>query len=145
MDHLLLRYGLRGYRCFAHESNAAIELGHDFVALVGQNNAGKTAFLRSIAELAPLFAGLKREGVHTSQQGNGQPVFRADPSFVTEQLEIVRDEGVAGEASRPGALPTTISMERVGVTADATDTPTLVGAALTPAFEPGVPLAWYLD
>jgi AAA domain, putative AbiEii toxin, Type IV TA system len=145
MDRLLLRYALSDYRCFAPESNAAIELGHDFVALVGQNNAGKTAFLRSIVELAPLFAGLSNSGVQVSQQAKEQPAVSADPSFVTEQLEIVRNEGDRGDARLPGILPTTVSLDRVNAADVPRDPPTLVGASFTPAFFPGRILAWDLS
>lgn len=43
------------YRCFSREHPAALTIEQGFAAFVGPNNAGKSALLRSVYELRPVF------------------------------------------------------------------------------------------
>jgi len=46
---------VKNYRCFEDTSPLRVQLGREFVALVGQNNSGKSSFLRMFWELRPLW------------------------------------------------------------------------------------------
>jgi ABC-type Na+ transport system ATPase subunit NatA len=54
---------IKNYRCFTDESTTRIQLGNGFIALLGQNNSGKTALLRFFYEFRGLFARLAEPGV----------------------------------------------------------------------------------
>ncbi|HKV75634.1 MAG TPA: AAA family ATPase [Gemmatimonadales bacterium] len=49
---------LRNYRCFADRYPASIQFGEGFTALLGPNNAGKSAFLKFLYEFQPIWANL---------------------------------------------------------------------------------------
>lgn len=49
---------IKNYRCFPDESPARLRVGNGFIALLGQNNSGKTALLRFFYEFRNLFAQL---------------------------------------------------------------------------------------
>jgi ABC-type Na+ transport system ATPase subunit NatA len=54
---------IKNYRCFPDENPARLRLGNGFIALLGQNNSGKTALLRFFYEFRGLFARLAEPGV----------------------------------------------------------------------------------
>jgi energy-coupling factor transporter ATP-binding protein EcfA2 len=51
---MAVKFTIKNYRCFS--SPATIELSKGFTAFVGVNNAGKSAFMRFLLEMRPLFA-----------------------------------------------------------------------------------------
>jgi len=44
---------IKNFRCFEDTSPVVVEIGDGFTALVGQNNSGKSSFLRLFFELRP--------------------------------------------------------------------------------------------
>ena len=74
---------LRSYRPFTEASEADIGVAPGFTALVGPNNSGKTAFLRSIYELRRLFGSLREEKTLRK--------LVANPAAVSFSVEGVRD------------------------------------------------------
>ena len=77
---------LRNYRCFDWENPAILEFGNGFTALVGPNNSGKSAALRSIYELRSVWASF----VATINPQNGY-VLNAAPSGVADVAELAND------------------------------------------------------
>jgi ABC-type Mn2+/Zn2+ transport system ATPase subunit len=53
---------LRNYRCFSDTTPASIVIGDGFTALVGQNNAGKSSFLKLFYEFRNLFQQFGSDG-----------------------------------------------------------------------------------
>ena len=53
---------LRNYRCFSEQEGVSLALDSGHLALVGQNNSGKTAALRAIYELQVFWIALSQPG-----------------------------------------------------------------------------------
>ena len=54
---------VKNYRCFPDENPARLRIGNGFIALLGQNNSGKTALLRFFYEFRNLFHQLAQGGM----------------------------------------------------------------------------------
>ncbi|MBI3430755.1 MAG: AAA family ATPase [Hydrogenophilales bacterium] len=70
---------LRNYRCFNWDNPATLEFGNGFTALVGANNSGKSAALRSIYELRNIWPALRNAlSPATGYRAGVQPLGVAD-------------------------------------------------------------------
>lgn len=109
---MLYSLSLRNYRCFPPNAQATIQIGSGVTALVGENNVGKSAFLRAISDLGPVFnyfARQYRAGEFEIQQGAvgyGREVddptellFDRDRGFI--EIEFTR-VGTAGNTGSGG-------------------------------------------
>src|SRR5665213_1082305 len=105
---------LKNYRPFSDESPAVFTLGAKFVAIVGPNNAGKSALLRFFYEFRPIFLELSTvNGLGNALRSKG---FSARPQVVDPQevFHTHNDRRLQVEIEDParyesGSLPTSIS------------------------------------
>jgi ABC-type cobalamin/Fe3+-siderophores transport system ATPase subunit len=58
-----IEFLIKNYRCFPDEDPARLRVGNGFIALLGQNNSGKTALLRFFYEFRNLFSQLAQGGM----------------------------------------------------------------------------------
>jgi putative AbiEii toxin of type IV toxin-antitoxin system len=78
---------IKNYRCFPDESPARLRLGNGFIALLGQNNSGKTALLRFFYEFRGLFFRLAEPGlVVAALQGQNVLHFGRVPTHDMESI-----------------------------------------------------------
>lgn len=86
-----MRYGIRNYRCFSGDKFVEIDLDSKFVSFVGQNNAGKSALLRSIYELRNFFSllGHQSDGYLAGSQGTKAREF--DPFSTQDPRDLFSD------------------------------------------------------
>jgi AAA ATPase domain len=68
-----MKIEVKNYRCFSDAAPARFEIKPGFTAIVGQNNAGKSALLRFIYEMRPLFVFLSEGGQALGSVLAGQP------------------------------------------------------------------------
>lgn len=79
---------IKNYRCFPDELPARLRLGDGFVALLGQNNSGKTSLLRFFYEFRGLFARLAEGSiVHQTLRTNNAVV--QFPRVQTHDIESI--------------------------------------------------------
>ena len=65
---------LRDYRCFRRESPAELQLRSGFTALIGANNAGKSALMRSLYELRGVFQRFSQALTDSLSSGTAVPL-----------------------------------------------------------------------
>jgi ABC-type dipeptide/oligopeptide/nickel transport system ATPase component len=88
-----LYFGLESYRCFFQQKTAELHLQcGKVIALVGPNNSGKSAFIRSIYELRNSLQNIGlgpwdmvSDGVFQSPNAMASPQFQG----VQDQLDVV--------------------------------------------------------
>ena len=100
-----MKYGelrLRNFRCFDWNEPAVIEFRDGFTALIGPNNSGKSAVLRAIFELRPLFQVL--------------------PTLFSGRLDVPRHVALAADGD-PASLANSNSRSRFQVTLQSPVTP----------------------
>jgi ABC-type Na+ transport system ATPase subunit NatA len=95
---------IKNYRCFPDESPARLRLGNGFIALLGQNNSGKTALLRFFYEFRGLFARLAENGV----------MLQALRGDIPLQFPRVQTHDMESIFAKANSRPMTIEIDSIG-------------------------------
>src|SRR5690349_20696348 len=77
---------LKNYRCFEDSAPLMLEVGSGITALVGPNNAGKSAALKFFYEMRPILGQLTNPSFMQSWMNGGRPAITA--LGVDDQAEI---------------------------------------------------------
>jgi hypothetical protein len=67
------RFRIRNYRCFSESKPLVFDLSPGFTAILGPNNAGKSAILRFFYELRPIWNVLEGQSSGLQELLNGRP------------------------------------------------------------------------
>src|SRR4051812_12534369 len=86
----MLKLTIKNYRCFSDQHPARLEYGHGFTALVGPNNAGKSAFLRFIHEHQALWGNLQ-SAPNISALANNSNDMNLPLRGVVDPAEVICD------------------------------------------------------